>query len=293
MTGYGEAQAPVAMASGLSVHVDLRGVNGRFLDVSFRLPDELRASETALRALLSGALRRGKLECRVSLESPATAPSTPDVALVEPLMRAQDDLLRRWPGLQPLSVAEAWRLAGMSSGTRAAAAELAAAAAQAAGQALRALQDARAAEGDRLRQFLLERCTRLRELGARAAEVAPQAVQRMQERFVSRFQEALDRLGGQADAQTTQERLLQEAAAFALRVDVAEEIGRLQSHLQAMVEVLEQGGEVGKRLEFLIQELDREANTLGSKSAVLELSELAVDMKVCIEQMREQVQNLE
>jgi uncharacterized protein (TIGR00255 family) len=293
MTGYGEAQAPVAAAAGLSVHVDLRSVNGRFLDVSFRLPDELRSAETALRALLAGALRRGKLECRVSLETVPGLQATPDPALVEPLLRAQDELLRQWPRLQPLSVAEAWRLAGLQGGGRADAGQLAAAAADAAGGALRALQQARAAEGARLREFLLERCARLHELGQRAVEIAPQAVLRMQERFVARFQEAVDRLGGQPDAQATQERLLQEAAAFALRVDVAEEIARLQSHLQAMVAVLEQGGEAGKRLDFLIQELHREANTLGSKSAVLELSELAVDMKVCIEQMREQVQNLE
>ncbi len=293
MTGYGEASAPVGAAANLSVHVDLRSVNGRFLDASFRLPDELRAAEPALRALLAGALHRGKLECRVSLEAPTASPAMADIALLRPLLEAQSELLRQWPQLQPLSVAEAWRLAGLQAAPQEAPGALAAAAAQAARQALHALQQARAAEGTRLREFLLERCARLRELGQRAAELAPQAVLRMQERFVARFQEALDRLGGQPDAQATQERLLQEAAAFALRVDVAEEIGRLQSHLQAMESVLERGGEVGKRLDFLIQELHREANTLGSKSTVLELSELAVDMKVCIEQMREQVQNLE
>ncbi|MDE2153723.1 MAG: DUF1732 domain-containing protein, partial [Betaproteobacteria bacterium] len=170
---------------------------------------------------------------------------------------------------------------------------LAAAASSAAAAALRALQAARAAEGERLRAFLLERCARLRELAQQAGQVAPQAVARMQERFVARFREALELLGGSADAQASHERLLQEAASFAIRVDVAEEIGRLHSHLDALQGVVHGGGETGKRLDFLIQELHREANTLGSKSAVLELSEIAVDMKVCIEQMREQVQNLE
>ncbi len=293
MTGYGESSAPVTAAGGLSVHVDLRSVNGRFLDASFRLPDELRSAEAALRAQLTRELRRGKVDCRVALESPAGAQALPSPALLEPLLRAQDELLRRWPQLQPLSVAEAWRLGGSQGPGPADAQQRAAACAQAATQALAALQAARAAEGARLRAFLLERCALLRELATRAAQLAPQAVARQQERFIARFREALDLLGGQPDAQATQDRLLQEAATFAVRVDVAEEIGRLQSHLDAMASVLEGGGEVGKRLDFLIQELHREANTLGSKSAVLELSEVAVDMKVCIEQMREQVQNLE
>jgi uncharacterized protein (TIGR00255 family) len=293
MTGYGEASAAVEAPGALSVHVDLRSVNGRFLDISFRLPDELRASEAGLRALLARELRRGKLECRVSVEAPAAALQLPEAPALQPLLEAQAELLRRWPQLQPLTVAEAWRMGGAQAAPRAGAESLAGAASTAAAAALRALQAARAAEGERLRAFLLERCARLRELAAQARDLAPQAVARMQERFVARFREALELLGGAADAQSSHERLLQEAASFALRVDVAEEIGRLQSHLDAMDQVLQAGGEAGKRLDFLIQELHREANTLGSKSAVLELSEIAVDMKVCIEQMREQVQNLE
>ncbi len=293
MTGYGEAAAAVEAPGALSVHVDLRSVNGRFLDISFRLPDELRAAEAALRSLLARELRRGKLECRVNVEVPAATLQLPGTDALRPLLEAQAELLRHFPQLQPLTVAEAWRLGGAQAAPRAGADSLAAPASTAAAAALRALQAARQAEGERLRAFLLERCTRLRELAQQAGRVAPQAVARMQERFVARFREALDLLGGSADAQASHERLLQEAATFALRVDVAEEIGRLGSHLDAMEAVLEGGGEAGKRLDFLIQELHREANTLGSKSAVLELSEIAVDMKVCIEQMREQVQNLE
>ena len=190
-------------------------------------------------------------------------------------------------------MAEAWRLAGSPSAARAESAELLAAAEAAMAQALRALQSARQAEGQRLHAFVLERCARLRELARQAQELAPQAVARLQQRFLARYAEALQLLGGAADSQQAQERLLQEAAAFALRIDVAEEIARLQSHLDATEAALERGAEVGKRLDFLVQELHREANTLGSKSALLELSEVAVEMKVCIEQIREQVQNLE
>ncbi len=293
MTGYGEASAPVGTDGNLSVHVDLRSVNGRFLDLAFRLPDELRAAEATLRARLASALRRGKVECRLNLEAAGTASAVPAAERVEPLIRAQQELLQRWPQLQPLSVAEAWRLAGSPSSAREDGGELLAAAEAALTQALRALQSAREAEGQRLRAFVLERCARLRELAGQAQELAPQAVARLQQRFLARFAEALQLLGGAADSQQAQERLLQEAAAFALRIDVAEEIARLQSHLDATEAALERGAEVGKRLDFLVQELHREANTLGSKSALLELSEVAVDMKVCIEQIREQVQNLE
>jgi uncharacterized protein (TIGR00255 family) len=142
---------------------------------------------------------------------------------------------------------------------------------------------------------LHERIEHLRELAARAKPLVPQVVQRQRERFLERWNEALAASGaaGSVPAQALQERALNEAAAFAIRIDVAEELARLGSHLDEIERLLKAGGEVGKRLDFLIQELHREANTLGSKSAALELTGLSVEMKVAIEQMREQVQNLE
>ncbi|MBE0550523.1 MAG: DUF1732 domain-containing protein, partial [Rubrivivax sp.] len=140
-----------------------------------------------------------------------------------------------------------------------------------------------------------ERVARLRELAAAAAPLVPAVVQRQQARFLERWQEALAaaQAGASIPAEALRERALGEAATFALRIDVAEELARLGSHLSEVQRLLEAGGEVGKRLDFLIQELQREANTLGSKSAALELTSIAVEMKVAIEQMREQVQNLE
>jgi uncharacterized protein (TIGR00255 family) len=137
--------------------------------------------------------------------------------------------------------------------------------------------------------------TRLRELAAQAGPLLPQVVQRQQARFLERWNEALASVqaGAAVPAQTLHERALGEAAAYAIRIDVAEELSRLGSHLDEIERLLEAGGELGKRLEFLIQELQREANTLGSKSAALELTTISVEMKVAIEQMREQVQNIE
>ncbi len=293
MTGYGESSAAADAAGAFSVHADLRSVNGRFLDLSFRLPEELRSVEAALRSLLSAQLRRGKVDCRLSLETPQATQGLPSTEQIAPLLEAQQALLQRWPQLLPLSVAEAWRLSATQTPTTVPADVLATAAQRATTQALQALQAARAREGDRLRAFLLERCARLRELAAQADSLVPQAVARQQQRFVARMKDAMQLLGADSEGEQAQDRLLHETASFALRIDVAEELSRLQSHLEAVSAALREGGEVGKRLDFLIQELHREANTLGSKSALHELSEVAVEMKVCIEQMREQVQNLE
>ena len=149
-------------------------------------------------------------------------------------------------------------------------------------------------EGARLLALLQERITALRALAAQAAPLVPQLVQAQRQRFLERWQEALGAApASEAVTQAAQERALAEATAFAIRIDVAEELGRLAAHLDEIEAVLQKGGETGKRLDFLIQELHREANTLGSKSATLELTRISVDMKVLIEQMREQVQNLE
>ena len=294
MTGYAEVGETVDVAHPpLTVRLELRSVNSRFLDLQFRLPDELRTSEAAIRATLVRHLHRGKVECRVNLDEAQSAQALPDLQLVEPLLQAEAVLLQRAPHLRALSVADVWRLSSAQQQRRVDPAALALAVQRAADAALQALQAARSSEGDRLRGFLLDRCAQLEQWAQAAEQLVPQAVARQQERFLARWKDALQALGGNPNPDVVHERLLQETAAFALRIDVAEEVSRLQSHLNAICKVLDDGGEVGKRLDFLIQELHREANTLGSKSAVLELSELAVQMKVCIEQMREQVQNLE
>jgi uncharacterized protein (TIGR00255 family) len=195
------------------------------------------------------------------------------------------------PKAAPLSVHEALQWCGKSASPEALN-EPALASARA---ALVGLREAREREGARLAAVLRERAAHVRALAARAAPLVPAVVQRQRERFLERWNEALAASGAAASVapQALQERALNEAAAFAIRIDVAEELARLGSHLDEIERLLEAGGEVGKRLDFLIQELHREANTLGSKSAALELTNVSVEMKVAIEQMREQVQNLE
>jgi len=297
MTGYGSAsQGAAGGGAGAgpagTVTAEWRSVNGRFLDLSLRLPDELRALEPALREMAGAALRRGKVELRLATQREA------DAAWPRPT----SDQLHRLAQLE--STVQAWlpRSAGLSvhealhwCRTGAPAERLDEAALAAARDALQALVEARAREGDRLVAVLRERIAHLRALAAEAAPLIPAVVQRQQQRFLERWREALDAAGAAASVppEALQERALGEAAAFAIRIDVAEELARLTAHLDEIDRLLARGGELGKRLDFLIQELHREANTLGSKSAALELTNVSVAMKVAIEQMREQVQNIE
>jgi uncharacterized protein (TIGR00255 family) len=302
MTGFASGQQAACKAvaeSGASksaqtrLAVELRSVNSRFLDLSLRLPDELRQCDSALRKLLGERLKRGKVELRAYIEGRNAA------VLVEPPPRllqrlaALQDQVRIWmPDAAPLSTADALRLAADEPTD--ADADLADHLLPLVSTVLHDFTAAREREGARLTQLLLARLTQLRQLTAQAAPLVPQAVEAQKRRFLLRWAEALASSGNPGiTPEAAQERALAEAAAFAIRIDIAEELGRLAAHLDEIEAVLNKGGEVGKRLDFLIQELHREANTLGSKSAALELTRISVDMKVLIEQMREQVQNLE
>jgi uncharacterized protein (TIGR00255 family) len=297
MTGYANAATGGGQPEGggtsrSAVSIELRSVNGRFLDLALRLPDELRSLEPALRDLLGAAFRRGKIELRLSTSHDAD-PAWPN-ATPEQLNRLSrlEGMVQGWLGeARALSVNEAllW-CRGSASGER-----LDEVALQAARECIQGLREARAREGARLVEVLMEKLQRLRELAAAAEPMVPAVVQRQQQRFVERWNEALAAAGGAQglDADSLKDRAMNEAASYAMRIDVAEELARLRAHLDEIERLLKAGGEVGKRLDFLIQELQREANTLGSKSAALELTNVSVEMKVLVEQMREQVQNLE
>ena len=152
---------------------------------------------------------------------------------------------------------------------------------------------AREREGARIATMLLGHLQQLRALVQQAQPLVPRLVEQQRQRFLERWTEAMALADGAAVPEAAQDRALTEATAFAIRIDVAEELMRLGSHIDEIERLVKKGGEIGKRLDFLIQELQREANTLGSKSAALELTHISVDMKVLVEQMREQVQNIE
>jgi uncharacterized protein (TIGR00255 family) len=294
MTGYGSvlrglSSNPGADTGDAQLMLEIRSVNGRFLDLSLRLPDEFRHLEGPLREAVSRGVKRGKVELRLNAQSKSEGASGAlSAGLIARLQEWQLTVIAALPQARPLSVHEVLQLGRtLQSAPRwedAAVLELAE-------QTVSELLAAREREGAKLVASLVSRIGQLRDLAARCEPLLPAVVQRQRERFLERWREALGQGGSIPVA--AEERALSEAAAYALRIDVAEELTRLRAHLDEIEAQLTRGGELGKRLDFLIQELHREANTLGSKSAALELTGISVDMKVLIEQMREQVQNIE
>jgi len=295
MTGYAGVQqgaGPLAGHEGAGrLGLEVRSVNSRFLDVTLRLADELRSHEAMLRAAAGAVLKRGKVELRAYIDTSAESTLRAPAADALQHLAAVQAHVRAWlPDAAALTVADALRLGGQMAAPqmdwRPALQELAR-------KALADLVAAREREGAHLAAMLRDRVEQLRQLADRAEPLVPELVKQQRQRFLERWEQALQGALVASAPQAIQERALAEAAAYALRIDVAEEITRLRSHLQEISRLLGQGGEIGKRLDFLIQELHREANTLGSKSASIELTRISVDMKVLIEQMREQVQNIE
>lgn len=300
MTGYATAQytgpADEAGRDPLPVlGMEIRSVNSRFLDLAFKMSDELRGTEPALRDLLGARLKRGKVEVRAWIEGRTEGGlRAPSPAELQRLVGLQDSIIAWHPKATPLSVAELIQLTSRQQASPSGLHDHLLTLAQ---TVLDSFVGAREREGKRLADMLLDRLKHLRQLAREAQPLIPELVAQQRQRFIDRWNEALG-AGNTTGTPTlstdaVQERALAEATAFAIRIDVAEELTRLDSHLVEIERLIKKGGDVGKRLDFLIQELHREANTLGSKSSSLELTRISVDMKVLIEQMREQVQNLE
>jgi len=282
MTGYAVATRELPIAS---LAAEVKSVNSRFLDVQFRLPDELRPVEPALRELIQTKVGRGKVECRVSVTPPANA--TPRISVNEALLVELAEVSRKVrkavPDARPLSVAEVLGWPGVLGDDRSAA--LREACVALVHELLEDFSATRSREGGKLAQMLVERVARMRELLASIQPKLPEAIAAYQEKVTARLREAL----GGAD----EERIRHEIALFGVRADIAEELSRLSAHLDEVSRVVAAGGAVGKRLDFLMQELNREANTLGSKSVSKEISDASLEFKLLIEQMREQIQNIE
>ncbi|NLR76135.1 YicC/YloC family endoribonuclease [Leeia aquatica] len=284
MTGYASVTAETDLGM---MTLELRAVNNRFLDAVFRMPEELRAFEPLLREALSGAISRGKVECRINLTARPDAQAALEVndRMVSALLAAEQRVLAQAGGARGLSVSDILRWPGVMAATEVDNERLSRTLQQAMQQALQDFVASRKREGAKLADVLRERLEGIEALAQATRPKMPQLVQAYQQKLVERLQEVF----GQADDQ----RIQQELALFAQKIDVDEELSRLGAHCSEVRRILKQGGVVGKRLDFMMQELQREANTLGSKAASLELTQTSVDMKVLVEQMREQVQNIE
>jgi uncharacterized protein (TIGR00255 family) len=300
MTGFAQH---IAQLEHYQVQVELRSVNSRFLDLTFKMPDELRHLENALREPIVARLQRGKVECRVGYRRQASAAKADvavlDETVLESLKQAQSTLLERLPTAKPLSIHELLRWPGLLPETQLPE-SLDKSVLESLTRTLDAFVQSRAQEGQSLVQFLRSRLDHLETLMAPLKANLPQLVQAQEKKILERLEQSLFKpVEGQPGplalipADESMARIRQEVALYGIKVDVAEEMNRLETHLTECRAILTRPGPCGKRLDFMVQELNREANTLGSKSVALGQSQIAVELKVTIEQIREQVQNLE
>ncbi len=271
----------------VSLHLELRSVNSRYLDLSFRIVDDLRQAEPAIRERITAKLGRGKVECRLNLQTGHGTPRSMALngALLDQLADAQAALRARFADAAPLSVNELLRWPGMLADDSIGFDKLLPEINALAAAALDELVATRRREGEKLADMIRERIARMRDLVAAATPRMPAIIAEYQDKLTARLRDAV--------ATLDDDRIRQEVALFAQRIDVAEELNRLATHLDEVERILETGGAAGKRLDFLMQELNREANTLASKSPATDITAIAMEMKVMIEQMREQVQNIE
>lgn len=288
MTGYAAESSDIA---GNHVTLEIRAVNSRFLDLSFRMGEDFRALEPLLRERITDNVKRGKLECRINLlaRGDAALPTELNIALLEQLAGLSAAAQRVFPQAGGLSVAEILRWPGMLGETNLDAEALQSTTLAMLERALGQFNASRAREGEKLKAIIQERLRGMRDHVARIRPRTPEIVASYRDKLSKRIEELLPNIASAGD----HERIHQEVALFAQKIDIDEELDRLLTHLDEVERVLENGGAAGKRLDFLMQELNREANTLGSKSVSLELTQTAVELKVLIEQMREQIQNIE
>ena len=295
MTGYAVATSEGAAGT---LTIEIKSVNSRFLDLQFRINDELRALEPDLRAAIMAAITRGKVEARLSFGRKVAGGSQAlNQSLLGDLARMQAEVAKHFVSAPVMTVAELLRWPGVIEEATVGQESLQADVAALTARTVAAFVDSRQREGAALQAMLEARIDAMDLIVKRISPLIPQVIAQFQQKAVERMQDALGLAGhGTPSTLTRQEafeRIRQEVTLYGIRIDVSEELSRLSAHLNETRHILKKGGQVGKRLDFMMQELNREANTLGAKASVKELADASMELKLLIEQMREQVQNLE
>lgn len=284
MTGYAAGNRDLGRAI---LSLEIKSVNSRYLDIGFRVGEELRQLEMKLREQISARIRRGKVECRLYLlpQQSGERDATPSAARLSQLAALDAAVRGVLPAATPLSVAEVLRWPGVLADETLDPARIETECMALSTALLDELLASRAREGEKLGATIVSRIARMRELVAAVGPLLPPLLAEYRERLSLRLREAV--------AALDEERIRQEVGVFAAKSDVAEELARLATHFDEVERVVAKGGAVGKRLDFLMQELNREANTLSSKSISAGITNIALELKLLIEQIREQVQNIE
>lgn len=295
MTGYAVATSEGAAGT---LTIEIKSVNSRFLDLQFRINDDLRALEPDLRTAIMAAIQRGKVEVRVSFGRKVSGGAAAlNQTLLADLARLQSEVARHFAEAAPMTVAELLRWPGVIEESTIGQESLQADVAALTVTTIAAFVDSRRREGAALETMLQSRIESMEAIVKRITPLIPQVISQFQNKAIDRMQDALGLAGhGNPSTLTRQEvleRIRQEVTLYGIRIDVSEELSRLSAHLNETRHILKKGGQVGKRLDFMMQELNRESNTLGAKASVKELADASMELKLLIEQMREQVQNLE
>ncbi len=266
---------------------EIRTVNHRYLEMSLRMPEELRFLEQKIRDRISNKLKRGKIDCNIRFAHKETSNDTLPIneELLAKVIETAEATSSKLNTVSPLNPLELLRWPGVLDRDVPDPEEIATPIFELIDKTLDAVIETREREGEKIRSMVLERCARSKEIVSNVRELMPTILENIREKLLQRAQEL--------SSEFNLDRLEQELLLLAQKMDVAEEIDRLDAHIEEVSRVLDQKGPVGRRLDFLMQEMNRESNTLGSKSAHLDTTNSSVDLKVLIEQMREQIQNIE
>ncbi len=294
MTGYAALDGKTLAGT---VTAECRSVNSRFLDLTLRLDDALRFTEPAVRERLQKRLTRGKVELRLNLTADASAlPASVNEEALRRVLALQETILKLDPQAQELSVAEILELPGIAAAETPDRDKLLREVLAIVDRTLDEFIAAREREGAALAQVLTGYCDKMSAVVKDVRDAMPQIISQLEGRLTERLTDALADALKEKSTLTKEEvtdRIRQEVTMYAIKMDVDEEMNRLDTHLAEVKRLLAQGGAVGRKLDFMAQEMNREANTLGSKAAAIEMTQASLALKITIDQMREQIQNLE
>lgn len=293
MTGFAHYQIQTLL--GL-LAIDVKSVNSRYQEISIRLPEELRFMEGEIRAVLSKSVARGKIECRMQWVGEAVIEQTLNQEAMKNLYSLQAEVISAHPDVKPLTVSQVLTFSGILEPKSVDFEQLKSQVLLGLEETLKIFLQARKREGEALSIVLNSYCDRIVDTVKELEPKIPEIIENIQKKLEERLKEALSKTLVEHSTLTREEvndRIRQEVILYAIKLDVDEEMNRLLTHVKEVRRLLTQGGEVGKKLDFLMQELNREANTLGSKASAIEMTQTSLALKVNIEKMREQIQNLE
>ena len=283
MTAFADGEI---MAESLVILCELRSVNHRYCDISIRLPERLKFSECEVRRLIAEKLKRGKIECSLSFKKlPNTQSFAVNIDLIEKLLEATAKIEAVMNNPQPFSALEILAFPGVQQENETSKEILLHKIMRLLETTLDTMLETRGREGGLLADMLADRCQRMQDHLVSAHRRMPEVLKNLRAKLTGRVIELV--------AEPNFDRLEQELVLLTQKMDVDEELDRLEAHITEVLHTLKQTEPVGRRLDFLMQEMNREANTLGSKSSDREMTQISIDLKVLIEQMREQIQNIE